>query len=64
MRATRDAPAPARIAGGTSIAISGASYALGIAYVVFFVVITVLMLIFAGAALKAMFEEMMNKYTR
>ena len=52
LRETKRAPLPARIAGGTCITVSGASYALGIAYAVLVVVVMVLIFFFMGAMLK------------
>ena len=62
LRATQRAPLPARIAGGTCITVSGASYALGIAYAVLVVAVMILMFVFMGAMLKAWASGALNKY--
>ena len=62
MRATRHAPPLARAAGGACIVLSGLSYALGTAYAVLFVVFMVLIMMLAGAMLKAMLEGSAKRY--
>ena len=62
LRATQSAPLPARIAGGTCITVSGASYALGIAYAVMVVVVMILIFAFMGAMIKTWAAGALNKY--
>jgi hypothetical protein len=62
LRATQRAPLPARVAGGTCITVSGAAYAMGIAYAVLVVVVMILIFAFMGAMLKTWVAGALNKY--
>lgn len=61
LRNTREAPRAAKVTGGACVAVSGVSYALGVAYVVIMIVILVLMLMLMFAAAKGMLEGTLKK---
>ena len=62
LRDTRQAPQVARFLGGASISLSGISWVLGIAYLIFALVMMVFVVIVMRVMFRAMLEEGLNKY--
>ena len=61
MRATRDAPLPARVTGGVCITVSSISYAAIIIGAIVGIVLFILIMVLMGALLKAVLEEVSKK---
>jgi hypothetical protein len=61
MRTTRQAPLPARMAGGACIIFSGISYSLALIYLILMIALMVFMAIAMGVMLRAMIEGSLDR---